>query len=91
MAMKLFQQSKRQKYLILIFIVLVIAAVFVLIWQNVLQKQIPGIEVKVISFRKPDINFKILENPILKGWQSFERIKAFKEEKGRENPFLLAP
>lgn len=40
------------------------------------------------SFREPKIDFTILQSQALKDLESFEGIKPFDGETGRENPFI---
>jgi len=97
MAITFLEKRKIQKSFILILgiILLIIALV---IWRGFFVKEklvLPGEILK--PSKKVEINFEILESPILKGLQPFEEIKTYEEEIsegvvtekiGRENPFL---
>lgn len=91
MAITFIEERKRQKKLIWILTVVVLITIIVL-WQGFFKK--PK-EIEVVSpkrvipeFREVKINFQILETPLLKELQPFEKIKPFEGEIGRENPFL---
>ena len=97
MAITFLEKRKIQKSFILILgiILLIIALV---IWRGFFVKEklvLPGEILK--PSKKVEINFEILESPILKGLQPFEEIKTYEEEIsegvvtekiGRENPFM---
>lgn len=91
MAVIYIKEQEKQKKLIYIFIIIVLITGFVL-WQGFLKK--PSSEIKkiatpaAIEFKKIKIDFNVLENPLLKKLQLFERIKPLEETAGRENPFL---
>jgi len=81
-----FIEPKRRKYyLILLFIVILIGALF-LIWNYFFLKPVPSVS-KPTPPREIKINFEILKNPILEKLQPFEFIPLFEEKPGRENPF----
>jgi len=89
MAITFIQQRQKQKYLILLTIILVIITL-VFIWQNFLAKPkepIPS-EEKVFTPKELKINFETLNSPILKELQPFEEIPPFEGAIGRENPFI---
>ena len=83
------KQTKRRSYLFLFFLILAVLVV-ILIWQGYLIK----IKIKAPLVLPPaplpkiEINYEILESPILKDLQSFEEIKPFEGQAGRENPFI---
>lgn len=91
MAITFIEERKKQKYLIFIFIGILLV-IFIVIWQGFLKKEKPVfIEEKkerAMIFEKIKINFEVLDNPILKELQPFEKIPSFEGEKGRKNPFL---
>ena len=90
MAITYIEQGKKQKKLIYVLIIVLLITGFVL-WQGVLKKPLSKIrEIKgpAAEFKKIEIDFKVLENPILKELQPFEGILPFGEKIGRENPFL---
>ncbi len=86
------KQQKRQKSLIIILFLTLLIAIFML-WPRLFKKVQLVIKEgapSILEFdkKKAEIDFSILENPILKEFQDFELIEPFNEEKGRENPFL---
>ncbi|MCD6528405.1 hypothetical protein J7K44_02095 [bacterium] len=100
MAITFIKEKKRQMYLTIIFIVLIIFIIGIL-WQGFFRKKgailkLPSIETSVTS-TAIEINFGILESEKLKELESFEPILPIEEEVtptgekikvGRENPFL---
>lgn len=86
MAITFFQRRKKQKYLILVLVVVIIL-IFVVVWRGFLTKPEPVLAPIILELPKIEINFGVLKSPILKEFQSFEEIKPFEEEIGRENPF----
>lgn len=90
MAINFFGKEKRQKYLILVFLGLVLITM-VIVWRNYLSKpEISEITTTPITLKPTqiEIDFSLLENPIFQELQPFEEIKPFQEKLGRENPFL---
>jgi hypothetical protein len=79
--------QKRQRYLLFIFVVVVLVIAFV-VWNYFLVGRpepstfipIPPPEVK--------INFELLDNPDLDNLQPFKVIQPFEGTPGRENPFV---
>jgi hypothetical protein len=67
--MDIFQEKKKQKYLILVGVGMVLIAVGVLSYGRFSNRDIimPGIEVN--QYRKPIINWAVLESPELKELQ----------------------
>lgn len=90
MALTFLQQRKNQQYLILALISVLLITFFVL-WQGFIKKEtdLPSIEHE-ISFKKIDINYDKLKNPVLQELDLFEQIVPFEGEPGRENPFVPA-
>ncbi len=93
MAISFIKEQKKQKYLIAVFaiVLLIIGAV---VYQNFFRGKtniiIPDIADEPV-FKKAEINFEALENPILSQLQVFEEIKLTPEVEnsvGRANPFL---
>jgi hypothetical protein len=85
----IYQRIKRQKMLIIVFF-LVILVTF-LIWYFFGKKPefISPAQPFEIPSKKVEINFQVLENPLLKELEFYEKIEPIKpEEVGRENPFL---
>ena len=84
------EERKKQKKLIYIFIAVMLITLVVL-WLGVLrkpQRQDTGVFSTAVEFRKAEIDFKVLEKPILKELQPFKNIEPFGGETGRENPFV---
>ncbi len=84
------RQGKKQKRLILVFIAVVLITVFVF-GQVIIKRSRPKTEGPgpvLPLLRKVEIDFRVLESPILKELKPFEQIPAFQERKGRENPFV---
>ena len=89
MAITFFEQRKKQRYLILA-LALIISLTLIVVWKGFLFKK-PKPQPGAVEFPRPaeiKINFEALKNPILEELQPFEEISPFKEEAGRENPFL---
>jgi len=87
MAVNFIEQKKRQKYLILVFLIIIVITGVVL-WFGYFKKEKPVSLSPKTPFREIRIDFDILESPFLKEMQPFERIPFFEGEEGRENPFL---
>lgn len=96
MAITILKREGKQKYLILIFGLLMIVTVFV-VWQGLSKNQkiaAPAPQSGISDVPKIEINFKILEHPFLKETLPFEPISPFEESElpdqkiGRNNPFV---
>lgn len=48
----------------------------------------PREELIIKHFKKIEIDFELLENPLLNQLQPIEKIPPFEGEVGRENPFI---
>ncbi|MBZ9571758.1 hypothetical protein KJA15_00230 [Patescibacteria group bacterium] len=79
---------KRQRYLIFIFIAIVLGAVFILAYNFLIKPRPLPPEILPPLPPKIEINFELLKSPLLREFQSFEKISSFEEEIGRENPFI---
>ncbi|MFH1036846.1 MAG: hypothetical protein V1756_02185 [Patescibacteria group bacterium] len=77
------KKDNKQLYLIFVLIAVLLITFFVYRQKNF----VPGIPIS-FEAKKIEINFQLLENPMLKELQPFEEIKAFEGTVGRENPFL---
>jgi len=89
MAIVFIEQIKKQKYLILVFgIVILITAV--ILWKGFFAKEKPPeVGILPIPTKKIEINFEIFKNPLLEELQPIEKIiPETGVEIGRENPFL---
>jgi len=83
------EQKKRQKYLIPIILVIIIATVIIL-WFGYFKKEPSPFSPKVPTgpvLREIEIDFSVLENPFLTKLQPFIEISPFEGKKGRINPF----
>ena len=88
MAIILPQQRKKQSYLSLFFLILIIL-IFVVIWQAYrAQIKVKNSTEVIPQFPKVEINYAVLESAALRGLQLFEEIKPLEGSSGRENPFL---
>jgi len=84
------EQTKKQKYLVIVLIVLVLV-IFIVIYRGYFVKEIVPTEPTVLMpGRKIEINFETLKNPVLNQLQPFEKIEPLGPEVpvGRENPFV---
>ncbi|MCP6718317.1 MAG: hypothetical protein KJI70_02150 [Patescibacteria group bacterium] len=87
MAIKFEQQVKKQRNLIILFIVLILIAGFVL-WSGFKVDQEP-VEILISKRLKSiEINFNIFNNPLLEQFQLIDKTPSFEGEFGRENPFI---
>jgi hypothetical protein len=96
MAITFLEKRKIQRRYIIIFGIVLLVTISV-IWRGFFVEEKPIFLGEVTKpSKKVELDFKILENPILKELQPFEEIEPFKEviveeeiiEKvGRENPF----
>lgn len=89
MAIIFTEKVKKQKYLILIFAVVILIIVFVL-WKGYFTKEEPPeVGILPLPIKKIEINFEIFKNPLLEELQPIEKIiPETGVEIGRDNPFL---
>lgn len=88
MAVSFFQQKRKQKYLILIFIS-VILIITIVVWYGFFNKKQPQGTESQMSQKKAEMDLGVLKNPVLDNLQLMEQIKPAEEtEIGRENPFM---
>ena len=87
MAVKFIKQRKKQKYLILIFIAVLLITSFVL-WFGFFKKEEISTLTAAIAPREIKIDFEVLNNPLLKEFKPFIKVFPFEGLVGRENPFL---
>jgi len=89
MAITFIEQRKKQKKLIWVLAAVVIITA-VVVWYSFLRKPSsgPGSELTAPAYQRAEIDFKILDNPVLDELKTFEDIKPFEGQEGRENPFL---
>ncbi|MDP3093940.1 MAG: hypothetical protein Q8N16_04300 [bacterium] len=90
MAIVFSENRKKQRYLILIFVVvaLLTAGIF---WFGVLRKPSPELPAFSLPAKGVNIDFSVFKKPILKDLELFEEIPNFEGESYRENPFSPAP
>ncbi len=90
MAIAFAEEKKRQKRLLAVFVILLLATAGILVWWFVRKNSPIDIASQALlpSYRRVDIDLKILESQTLKDLEVFEGIKPFEGEVGRENPFL---
>lgn len=97
MAITFLEERKVQRRYVLIFLLLILIAGWV-VWRNLFVKEQPVSPAGVLKqAKKIELDFKILDNPILQELRLFEDIKTYGEEisggeaiekVGRENPFV---
>jgi len=96
MAIVFLQQKKFQKSLIFI-VVAILVITLVVIWRGFFYKETPpkGEKIILTPEKKIEINFEVLDNPLLDKLQPFPKIQPFQEispteggKVGRENPFI---
>jgi len=88
MAITFLQRRKIQKYLIPVFIVVILITIIV-IWSGFLREDETIEPVKIlIPPKKVEVDFEVLKSPILEELEPFEEISPFEEKIGRENPFI---
>lgn len=85
------EQIKRQRFLILIFLIILLI-IGLVIWRGFFARegQLPTEEIlkPPTAAKKIEIDFQVLKNPILEEFQPFEEIIPFEEKTGRGNPFI---
>jgi hypothetical protein len=87
MAVTFQEQIKKQRNLILVFLGLILVAGFV-IWRGYFYKEKPVEEMTLKHFKKIEVDFDVLEAPLLSELEPMEKIPAFDGEVGKENPFV---
>ncbi len=87
MAVKFIEQRKKQKYLILIFVAVLVITGLVLYFGFLKEEKTPVSTVASLP-REIEIDFKTLNNPFLKELKPFTKILLFEGVVGKENPFL---
>jgi len=89
MAILFLEKTKKQKYLIIVFLVVILITALV-IWRGFFIKEKPSEKVISKPKREIQIDFETLKNPILKEFQPIEKIIPLgpEIEIGRENPFI---
>ncbi len=87
MAITFIQERKKQKYLFVIFILLILTIIFIFQLKPFAKTELT-VSPQAFEAKKVRINLEALKNPAIEELQSFEEIPQFEEEIGRENPFL---
>ena len=89
MAVTFIQEKKKQKKLLLVFVATV--ALIVIVLARGLATKLSSVsfsgETVVPTFKKPQIDFAILESKVLKDLEPFKEINPFEGKAGRGNPF----
>lgn len=87
MAITFQKREAKQKYLILVFLILILIA-FLTVYFGFLKKQGVSLPpITVYESPKIEINLLTLNSPFVKELLPFEEIKPFGDQIGRENPF----
>jgi len=90
MAITITQERKKQRYLILVFALMIFITLFIVWWgfssgkENLFSSAVSS---TVYVFPEIEIDWGLLEDISGKKFQPFEEISAFEGEFGRENPF----
>lgn len=81
------RKSDRQKYLIGLLVLLILAGVYFLKRDSF---QVPGVAPITSQFqpKKPQINFTFLDSPIFKELRSYTPVPQFGGQIGQQDPFL---
>jgi hypothetical protein len=87
MAITFQEKIKKQRNLILVFLGLTLAMAFIF-WRGYFYKEEPEKDISLKHFKKIEINFDVLDSPLLNELQPMDKIPAFEGEIGRENPFI---
>ncbi|MBA7596527.1 hypothetical protein ES703_03501 [subsurface metagenome] len=88
MAITFLQAKKRQKNLILV-LALAILAIVLLVWFSFLRREAPPSPLSpALAPLEIKIDWETLQNPQLESLQIFEEVLPFEDEGGRENPFI---
>lgn len=67
--MDIFKEKQKQQYLILVIIAMIIIAIGILLYGNYSNKNVFAPDLQTNKYRKPIINWAILEDPELKELQ----------------------
>lgn len=89
MAIVFLEKTKKQRYLIIAFLAVILITSFV-IWRGFFIKEKPPEKEIPKPAKKIEIDFETLKNPILEEFQPMEKIPPIgpEIEIGRENPFI---
>lgn len=83
------EKIKRQKYLLIVFLIVILITAFVL-WKGFFVKEKPPEEVISKPVKTIEIDFETLKSPILENFEPLEKIPplGLEIEIGRGNPFI---
>ena len=94
MAINFVRKKKKEKYLVIALVVAIPIIIFIF-WYGFLRKEKPSIDRTTLpreSFSRVNINFQVLEDPILQELTSFPELPYFPSAEegnlGRNEPFL---
>ncbi len=88
MAIELNKETKKQKYLIWILLIIIIAA-FLIIWFGYFNKgSFAPVSSPAVFYREIKINFETLKSQALMDLNLFEKVAPFSGVMGKDNPFL---
>jgi hypothetical protein len=82
------KEEKRQRYLIVVLIAAILIIIVINFGGFFGQKEEPVLEESSKTYKKIELNFEVLKDPILKDFQPFEEIPPFEGAIGKGNPFL---
>lgn len=100
MAITVDKEEKKQKKLLIVAALIIVAALVLLWWsfggnggggQEALEAPELSFDMggqAAIPQMQAEINWEIIEDPLVKALKQFERIGPFEGEAGRDNPFL---
>lgn len=93
MAITFIEKRKRLRYLSFLLFIILIVIVAIFFGRNISNfflgvKPLVLPPLEVVEERI-EINFKVLNHPLLEKLQTFPEIEPFTEEAGRENPFIF--
>jgi hypothetical protein len=93
MAITFIEKRKRSRYLVFVFLAILVAIIIILLWPNI-SGYLFEIESEILpplekTERKIEIDFEVFGHPLLEKLKLFPEIEPFAEEVGRENPFIF--
>ena len=93
MAITFIEKRKRSRYLIFVFLAILVAIIIIAFWPNI-SSYLFEIESEILpqlemTKEKIEIDFEVFNHPLLEKIQLFLEIEPFTEEVGRENPFIF--
>lgn len=88
MAITFQKKQEKQKYLFLVFSILILAVFSVIYFSFFKKEKFSASPPETHKPPKIEINLDVLKSSFLRGLLPFEEIKPFEGKIGRENPFL---